>query len=315
MSSIATFFLATTLAFPSDAAAPLPDSLDQATELMVDDSMPDIESMFTYQRGRVELQNGVATLNIPPGFKFLDRDQSRTVVVDIWGNPSAESVLGIILPENDGVLTEDSYAFVVQYDEIGYVKDDDADDIDYDDLLKELREGETEENAQRVEAGYDPVYLLGWAEKPYYDKQHKVLHWAKELKFGDSTDVNTLNYNIRVLGRKGVLILNAVAGMPQLPLVKEHLKDVTDIVAFNDGYRYDQFDSKVDDVAAWTIGGLVAGKVLAKAGILALLLKNIKLVLLAIAGLGGLIWRTITGRKKKQEQEQLPPTGGTDQPA
>jgi hypothetical protein len=40
------------------------------------------------------------------------------------------------------------------------------------------------------------------------------LYWARELKFGEQP-VNTLNYNIRVLGRKGVLVLNFIANMDQ----------------------------------------------------------------------------------------------------
>ena len=53
-----------------------------------------------------------------------------------------------------------------------------------------------------------------------------------------------------MLGRKGVLILNAVAGMNDLALVQQHVPEVLGIVKFNEGYRYEQFDSKVDDVAA-----------------------------------------------------------------
>ena len=39
------------------------------------------------------------------------------------------------------------------------------------------------------------------------------------------------------------------------------------------------------------------------AGIVALLLKNIKLVILAIANLGGFIWRFIKGKKRGAEEE------------
>jgi uncharacterized membrane-anchored protein len=90
--------------------------------------------------------------------------------------------------------------------------------------------------------------------------------------------------------------------MSQLDSVNANKEAILKMVSFNKGNRYEDFDSNVDDVAAWTIGGLVAGKVLAKAGILALILKNIKLVLIAIAALGGGIWRFITGKKKKEEE-------------
>ncbi len=51
-------------------------------------------------------------------------------------------------------------------------------------------------------------------------------------------------------------------------------------------------------MAAWTIGGLVAGKVLAKVGFFALLLKSWKLIVIGLTAFGGVIWRFFSGRKK-----------------
>ncbi|HEX8314997.1 MAG TPA: DUF2167 domain-containing protein [Flavisolibacter sp.] len=259
-----------------------------------------IESKLHYKTGTVTLQNGVGTINIAPGFKFLDADEARYVIEDLWGNLKGQTALGMILPADAKAAIAD-YAFIVEYDTIGYVKDDDADDINYDDLLKEMKEEAVKSNEERRKAGLSTLNLIGWAEKPFYDKQRKLLYWAKDFKV-DGSEENTLNYDIRILGRKGVLILQAISGMSQLDSVNKNKDNILKMVSFNKGSRYEDFDSNVDDVAAWTIGGLVAGKVLAKAGFIALILKNIKLVILAIAGLGGAIWRFITGRKKKQEE-------------
>jgi hypothetical protein len=73
---------------------------------------------------------------------------------------------------------------------------------------------------------------------------------------------------------------------------------VLNIVQFNEGFRYADFDSKVDDVAAWTIGGLVAGKVLAKAGLFALLAKFGGKILLVLGAAGAGLWRFFSGRRK-----------------
>ncbi len=303
------FLLAARLALPLEVAigpdTTAADTSSMRVQVLGEQYSDSAIAAFTFQHGKVELRNGVASLDLPAGFKFLDEAQSAKVITQLWGNPDANGILGMIFPEDDDVLADSSYAFVVQYDDIGYVKDDDADDINYEDLLKQLKEGEVEDNKQRATQGYDPAYLIGWAAKPFYDKDRKILHWAKEIKFGDSTTVNTLNYNVRVLGRKGVLVLNAVASMNELPLVQKHIPDVLGIVTFKEGFKYEQFDSKVDDVAAWTIGGLVAGKILAKVGVFALLAKFGKVIFLAIAAAGGAIWRFLTGRKKKDDT--LPP--------
>jgi len=259
-----------------------------------------VESSYTYGTGAIILADGVATLAVPEGFKFLDADQSRSVIVDVWENPPAvaEDVLGMIFPADAGVL-DHSFAFVVEYDPMGYVSDEDADDINYEEMMADLQKDDAEANEQRKAAGYGTLHLIGWAAQPFYDKDRKVLHWAKELQ-AEEADGNTLNYNVRVLGRQGVLILNAVAAMDDLATVQENIPAVLDMAKFNEGHTYAEFDSNVDEVAAWTVGGLVAGKVLAKAGILALILKNIKLVLIALAAAGGAIWKFVGGRKKEE---------------
>lgn len=270
-------------------------------------TMEDVEAMLKYQTGEIKLENGNATLNVPKGFGYLDKEQSMYVLTDLWGNPKDETVLGMLVPEGLGVLGETSWAYVIEYEEMGYVKDDDAGDIDYDDLLKDLQKETEEYNTQRTQMGYESIQLVGWASKPYYDQQKKVLHWAKELKFGES-DIRTLNYNLRVLGRKGVFVLNAVATMDELEQVKASTDAVLASVTFNQGNRYSDFNPDVDEVAAWTIGGLVAGKILAKAGLFAGLLKFWKLIAIGLAAAGGAIWRFFSGRKKKEEEVAVVPT-------
>jgi uncharacterized membrane-anchored protein len=112
--------------------------------------------------------------------------------------------------------------------------------------------------------------------------QH-TLHWAKLLRFGDGLD-ETLNYNVRILGRKGVLIFNAIAVPRQLPEIKASIPSLLANVSFVKGQQYNDFTSGIDEVAAYSIGGLVAGKVLAKVGFFAIILKFWKVAILALGG-------------------------------
>lgn len=262
-----------------------------------------IEQTFTYERGSITLKNGIGTITVPKGFKYLNAEQAERVLVDLWGNPKTENItLGLLLPENQGVLSQKGYVFNIQYDEIGYVEDKDADDIDYDELLTQIKEDTKEENIERKKEGYEPITIVGWASTPFYDKEKKILHWAKEIKFGSEAQ-NTLNYNIRILGRKGVLVLNAIAGTSELPLVQKDINKVIDIVSFNKGYTYEEFDSSIDNVAAWTIGGLVAGKVLTKVGFFAILAKFGKIIVITLIGLFGAFKNKIMNLFSKKENE------------
>lgn len=249
-----------------------------------------LEASFHYQQGEIELRNSIGTLNVPESFRYLDAEQSRYVLEGLWGNPEDSTVLGMIVPSNRGVMADDSWAFIITFEELGYVKDDDAGEIDYEELLDEMKGDAAASNEYRASAGFEPIEIVGWASKPFYDEEKKVLHWAKEIKFGDSP-FNTLNYNVRVLGRKGVLVLNAVSPMEELPEVQQSITPVLSSFTYADGSRYSDFDPEVDEVAAWTIGGLVAGKVLAKAGFFALFLKYIKFIILGLGAIGTGIWK------------------------
>lgn len=282
---------------PEDAA-----SIEILNQIKFIDS---VNTAMKYESGVIKFPNGIANLNVPEGFKYLNVEQSNYVITKVWGNPPQTGVLGMLFPANGGPYADSSYAFIITYDEMGYVKDDDADKINYDDMLKEMQKEEIENNKERTAQGYPSIHMVGWAAKPYYDKTNKVLHWAKNLKFGDAEE-NTLNYEVRILGRKGVLSMNAVATMSDLGLVKKDIDKVLKIPSFNDGYAYKDFDSNVDKVAAWTIGGLVAGKVLLKVGFWAVIGKFLigawKFILIGLAAVGGAI-KKFFGRKGSREEQ------------
>lgn len=308
LASIAAVFFLYIISLPFAATAQNNDTYYDSAEVMAMYATIDsIDASINYRTGKVEL-NELVRLNIPEGYQFIGQEQARMIVEDLWGNPEDASVLGMIVKEGYSVGDASQWAFIMSYEETGYVKDEDADNIDYDEMMENIQSSEDEINKQRKENGYSSVHVLGWATKPYYDKERKILHWAKKIQFGDEVMADedlTLNYDIRFLGRQGVLSMNAVGIMNQLADVNKHIPDILHVAEFTEGNTYADFNPSVDKVAAYTVGGLIAGKLLAKAGILALLLKNIKLVILGIVGLVAAFRKKFTNlfsRKKEEEQ-------------
>ena len=260
-----------------------------------------INAGFGFDTGRIEIADGIAYLELTDNFKYLNAEDSRMVLEDLWGNPPDEGVLGMIFPQDIYPLDENfTYAIEISFSEEGHVKDHDAEEINYDKLLETMQDEASMDNDSRRELGYPAVELVGWASPPYYDEEAKKLHWAKELAF-EGEEVNTLNYNIRVLGRKGYLNLNIIAGIGDLEAVKEDIDEILSSVHFEEGNRYSDFNPSLDKIAAYGIGGLIAGKVLAKAGILAkvgiFLAKFIKPIIIGIIALFAAFRRRIFGAK------------------
>lgn len=240
------------------------------------------------QSGSITIEEAGATLNIPENFYFLNAEDAERVLVEAWGNPPGQNALGMLFPAGVSPLDNEAWAVTIAYEEEGYVSDENAEDINYDELLEQMQEDTRLSSIERDKMGYGTVSLVGWASAPYYDASSNKLHWAKEVRF-DSADENTLNYNVRVLGRKGVLVLDFIAGMNQLPLIKQNLGAVLDIAEFDQGSSYSDFNPDLDKVAAYGIGALVAGKVIAKTGFLVVALLFLKKFgIFILLGLGAL---------------------------
>lgn len=279
------------------------------TEEQVRQWIEEFTNSLRFQNGDTTLPGANAELRLGDEYAFLDAEDARRLLEQAWGNPPDPSVLGAIVPFDFEPMGSSSWAVIVEYEEDGHVPDGDAAEIDYEELLQSMQEETVAANEARIEAGYPGLELIGWAEPPHYDDQSHKLYWAKELSFGGEQQ-HTLNYSIRALGRRGVLVLNAVGGMDQFSTIETAMQDLLPMVAFEEGSRYVDFDPDVDQVAAYGIGALVAGKLAAKAGLLAkfapLLLGLKKFGIVIIAGAVALGRRLFMSGRKAETDEENP---------
>jgi uncharacterized membrane-anchored protein len=227
-----------------------------------------------YQQGHIVLKEGLASLNVPEAFRYLPPADAEIVLSKIWGNPPGLGGLGMLFPADLGPVDRGSWGVVITWAEDGYVKDDDAAKIDYTKILKEMQEGQHEANKRRKEQGYSTLELVGWAQQPRYDQANHKLYWAKELEV-EGTSAHTLNYDIRMLGRRGVLELGVIAGMDQLAQIEQAAPSLLEMVDFQAGHRYADFNPSTDKVATYGLAALVTGGILAKAGFFKLLIPAI----------------------------------------
>ena len=261
-------------------------------------------SSLHYRTGDVALSDAGATLHVKPGFRYLDHDDARKVLEQFWGNPPDDSVLGMLVPDAAGLGADHSWAVVVTYSDEGHVSDDDAAKVDYDQVMKDMKEASADENKQRKDAGYGTVDIIGWAQPPRYDAAGKRIYWARELDFSDA-DANTLNFDIRVLGREGYLSMNAVADMADLPMVQAGMQQVLPMASFDPGHAYADYKPGTDKLAAYGLAALVGGGIAAKAGLFAklgvFLLAFKKFILVGLVAVGAAIKKLFGGGKKDRE--------------
>ena len=263
---------AISLSFPA-SAKPLNEMFPDISDRYTEEGIALLRDL-DFKQGEIEIGDGIGLLTLTEDFYYLEPGDANYVLTELWGNPEDQASLGMIFPA-DFTPLDDSWGINIGFDDIGYVSDEDAGSYDYDELLQEMRNDTVEANKWRRENSFQTVELVGWAAEPFYDAATRKLYWAKELSFEGEAQ-NTLNYNIRVLGRRGVLILNFIANMDQLSAVNNDVPRILAMTDFAEGSKYSDFDPSIDTVAAVGIGGLIAGKVMAKTGIFVVALVLLK---------------------------------------
>jgi len=148
------------------------------------------------------------------------------------------------------------------------------------------------------------MHLIGWAQTPSYDKANHALIWAREISV-EGDPGNGLNYDVRLLGRTGVLSLNMIGAMTSIADVRTAAQAFGKSVTFEPGGAYTDYNSATDHTADYGLAGLVAGgvglAVAKKIGFLAIIAKFGKVIFLgAAAAFAGVVafFKKMFGRRE-----------------
>ncbi|MBN1904970.1 MAG: DUF2167 domain-containing protein [Deltaproteobacteria bacterium] len=224
-----------------------------------------------------------AEITVPEGFLFADGSDTR-ILMEAMGNTVSEREVGFLGPQTL------EWFVIFEFDDVGYIKDDEKNSLDADAILKTIQNGTEAGNKIRMEKGYPTLTLQGWEVPPYYDEKTHNLEWA--IKGVDSNGEGFLNHNTRLLGRRGVMQVTLVVDPPMfqevLPAYQAQLSEFT----FKSGEDYASY-RQGDKLAGYGLAALVAGGAAAKLGFFKVIAKFSKVIFLAIAAFVGGFWKKI----------------------
>ena len=138
-------------------------------------------------------------------------------MLQAMGNTVDNTEVGMVTPTAE----DQNWMLIFEYDDAGYIKDDDKDKIDKDAILESYRKGTEEANKRRKESGIPGLHIIGWFEEPHYDARTHNLVWALRAKDDGGDEV--VNYNVRLLGRKGYMSVTLVDDPARLAESKPHV--------------------------------------------------------------------------------------------
>ncbi len=215
--------------------------------------------------------------------------------MEFYENPVNGTELGFLAP------IEEDWFLVFEFDDIGYVKDEEKDELDADAILESIREGNREANKIRREKGWGMLDVVGWHQPPYYNEQTHNLEWATLGRSSEGATV--INYNTRLLGREGVMRATLVADPGQIEGILLTSKTLLEGYEFLTGNRYSEFRVG-DKIAEYGLTALITGgaaAVAVKTGLFKKLWKFILFGIIAVIGFIKKILATLFGKKEQAE--------------
>ena len=241
----------------------------------------------------------IALIEVPVGYAFLDGKTTRAML-KAAGEPTSGSELGFMRPTNA------HWSVFFEFSDVGYIKDDDKDKLDAAKMLQSIIKGNDAGNEARKRAGNPPLVIVGWEQEPKYNAETHNLEWAIRAT---SEGRPILNYNTRLLGRKGVMEVVLVCEPDELAATLSPFKSLLAGHKFSTGETYAEYrpGDKVAKygLAALVVGGAAVGA--AKLGLLGWLLPFLKkgwiLIVAAFAAVANFFKKTfakITGRKRDE---------------
>lgn len=241
-----------------------------------------------------------ASIDLPEGMLLVEREAAQDLMRKS-GN-EVEGVVGLVVPAADGP----TWRVVIEADDVGYVSDDDANEIDASDMLEDFKKGTLEQNKVRKEKGALELFVDRWSEPPRYEAAQHHLVWGLAVHDSDGPAVN---FFTRLLGREGFLSVDLIDDATKIEASKGQALSVLTAIHFAPGSRYE--DHATSDkssglgLKALMLGGV--GVVIAKkTGLLIVVLLALKKGLIVVAAAVGGFFKWLFGRKSRTPSDAPP---------
>jgi uncharacterized membrane-anchored protein len=257
----------------------------------------------------------VAQIKVPQGYRFTGKEGTRKFL-ELTQNPPSGSELGTIIPietkESSDSEPNNFWFVIFEFNEVGFVKDDDRDKLDANALLKSIKDSTEESNTERAKHGWPAYHVVSWYKPPYYDSSTNNLTWAMQgYSQLDQKQESSVNYSVRILGRRGTMSVDLVLAPDQVGEVVPKFNGLLPGYSFLPGSMYSEFRAG-DKVAEYGLATLVAGGATAIAAKTGLLAKLWKLIAVAIAALVGFLkraWNYLKKLMSGKASEETPQQG------
>ena len=174
-----------------------------------------------------------ASIDVPEGYYYLDGPATKRLLTNKQRIVDGRE-LGTILRLGES----GSWFAVFSHSGTGHIDDRDQAALDPVSLLTALQDDNQRLNVERSKQGWSAMDLQAWHRPPSYSAATNRLTWSTRLV---SDDAAVINYDVRLLGRDGVISARLVTDSDSVLLSTSQFVEVMLTYTFKDGFRYADF--------------------------------------------------------------------------
>lgn len=260
------------------------------TKSIIADEAADMESFkkIKWQEGPCVSDIGsIAEIRVPAGYMLADQNGTK-ILMELCHNPVSGYEYGTLAPSDLG------WYVVFSYSDTGHIRDDEKNSLDADAIMKALKSGTEVRNRERQKRGWSRFDIIGWEQPPRYNAVTNNLEWAMK---GKDENGEVINFNTRLLGRKGVMSITLVANPENYYSILSQYQEILANYEYKSGYKYAEY-RQGDKISQYGLSALVVGgatAVAVKAGTFKWLWKVIVVGFVAVVG----FFKNLFSGKKK----------------
>lgn len=205
---------------------------------------------------RLHWKRGPGTYALADSHARITLPQDVAIVTGADAARMAFLLQGIEQPQTVAIAqsrTTDAIVYI-DYDDEGFVTDEDWSDIDPDALLRDMRAArEAASDERRRNGGPGAMYTVDWLILPTYDPAKKEARWA--IQFSTNGQLFA-NLQVIRLGRYGYHRMSWAGPASGVDSTPHFLQTMLDSYSYDEGYRYSDH-VEGDKVAGFGIAALV----------------------------------------------------------
>ena len=247
-----------------------------------------------------------AVLHVPAGEVFVPQPQADRLLNLLGDAGRHPGMPGLLLPR----APDAHWTLPVRFQKSGYVRDDDAQAWNTDEMLASLRDGAERQDRERAKAGQQATDIVGWSTPPRYAAAAHRLAWSLATRLAGARvdEPPAVDYNACALGRDGYFCVDMAMSLEQLDALGPVADGQLAALEFLPGKRYADFDPRSDAVAGYGLAALVvADSGTSRPAVAALAKRHLKWILPVVAVLAAAL--AMAFRRRPRSSSPQPPHG------